>query len=70
MTIEAFVDGAANTPGDSKINLDPKAARKFKSHTIPMNEYEYLLLSNLAEKYGQTHSGIIRYALKKLSEET
>ncbi len=23
----------------------------------------------LAEKYGQTHNGIIRFALKKLSEE-
>jgi hypothetical protein len=34
-----------------------------------MNEYEYRLLVELAEKYGQTHNGIIRFALKKLSEE-
>jgi len=34
-----------------------------------MNEYEYKLLTELAEKYGQTHNGIIRFALKKLSEE-
>jgi hypothetical protein len=34
-----------------------------------MNEYEYQLLAELAEKYGQTHNGIIRFALKKLSEE-
>ena len=70
VTIEDFVAGAGNTPEDTKIILDPKAARKFKSHTIPMNEYEYLLLSELAAKYGQTHSGIIRYALKQLSEDT
>lgn len=47
-------------------NLDPKAPRKFKSHTLQLNEFEYNLLVELAEKYGQTHSGIIRYALKQL----
>ena len=64
--IEAFINGAneQTTP-----KLDPKASRKFKTHTIPMNEYEYQLLAKLAEKYGQTHNGIIRFALKKLSEE-
>lgn len=50
MTIEAFVARAASVLEDSKFNLDPKAARKLKSHTIPMNEYEYLLLSDLAEE--------------------
>ncbi|OFE42539.1 hypothetical protein [Acinetobacter towneri] len=64
--LEAFINGANEqiTP-----KLDPKASRKFKTHTIPMNEYEYKLLTELAEKYGQTHNGIIRFALKKLSEE-
>lgn len=64
--IEAFINGAneQTTP-----KLDPKASRKFKTHTIPMNEYEYRLLTELAEKYGQTHNGIIRFALKKLKEE-
>lgn len=64
--MEAFISGA-NEQTIQK--LDPKAPRKFKTHTIPMNEYEYQLLAELAEKYGQTHNGIIRFALKKLSEE-
>jgi len=65
--IETFINGA----DDQKVKeLDPKAPRKFKTHTIPMNEHEYQLLVELAEKYGQTHNGIIRFALKKLSEES
>jgi hypothetical protein len=64
--IEAFINGANE---QTTAKLDPKASRKFKTHTIPMNEYEYKLLAELAEKYGQTHNGIIRFALKKLSEE-
>jgi hypothetical protein len=63
--IETFINGA-NEEITQKLN--PKAPRKFKTHTIPMNEYEYQLLVELAEKYGQTHNGIIRFALKKLSE--
>ena len=64
--MDAFIN-RANEQTTQK--LDPKAPRKFKTHTIPMNEYEYQLLAELAEKYGQTHNGIIRFALKKLSEE-
>ncbi|MFW1729823.1 hypothetical protein ACG9H6_18845 [Acinetobacter baumannii] len=64
--MEAFINGANE---ETNQKLDPKAPRKFKTHTIPMNEYEYQLLTELAEKYGQTHNGIIRFALKKLSEE-
>ena len=63
--IDAFINGG-NPVADQ---LDPKAPRKFKTHTIPMNEYEYNLLIELAEKYGQTHNGIIRFALKKLKEQ-
>ncbi len=63
--IETFINGANEQATQS---LDPKAPRKFKTHTIPMNEYEYKLLVELAEKYGQTHNGIIRFALKKLNE--
>jgi len=64
--IDAFINGS-NEKTNQKLNS--KAPRKFKTHTIPMNEYEYELLTKLAEKYGQTHNGIIRFALKKLSEE-
>lgn len=51
-------------------NLDPKAPRKFKSHTLQLNEFEYNLIVELAEQYGQTHSGIIRFALKQLANNT
>lgn len=34
-----------------------------------MTEEEYLLLKTLAEQYCQSHSGMIRYALKALSEK-
>ena len=64
--MDAFIQGANEQPIPK---LEPKAPRKFKTHTIPMNEYEYQLLVKLAEKYGQTHNGIIRFALKKLSED-
>ena len=64
-----FINGInkANEPVENHDTLNPKAPRKFKSHTLPLNEYEYNLLVELADKYGQTHSGIIRYALKQLA---
>lgn len=63
-----FINGIdkANETTEKKPTTNPKAPRKFKSHTLPLNEYEYNLLVELADKYGQTHSGIIRYALKQL----
>lgn len=69
-----FIEGSLayqtmNTADTTEATLDPKAPRKFKSHTLPLNEYEYNLLTELAEKYGQTHSGIIRFALKKLADD-
>jgi len=64
--MEAFINGANE---ETTQKLDSKASRKFKTHTSPMNEYEYQLLTELAEKYGQTHNGIIRFALKRLKEE-
>jgi len=64
--VDAFINGADE---QKQQQLNPRAPRKFKTHTIPMNEHEYQMLVELAEKYGQTHNGIIRFALKKLSEE-
>lgn len=64
--MDSFINGANEK---ATLKLDPKAPRKFKTHTIPMNEYEYQLLVKLAEKHGQTHNGLIRFALKKLSDE-
>ena len=65
--VDAFINGADEQKQQQPLN--PRAPRKFKTHTIPMNEHEYQMLVELAEKYGQTHNGIIRFALKKLSEE-
>lgn len=61
----AFINGASA----DVLTANPKSARNYKSHTLAMNQYEYELLQQLAEKFGQSHSGVIRYALKKLSEE-
>lgn len=46
-----------------------KKGRKYISHTLQMTEEEYLLLKTLAEQYCQSHSGMIRYALKALAEK-
>lgn len=70
-----FINGIDNvepstpvvTPVEATEKPNPKAPRKYKSHTLPLNEHEYNLLVELADKYGQTHSGIIRYALKQLA---
>lgn len=67
LTEDDFVNGVTTNQANETPKLDPKAPRKFKSHTLPLNEYEYNLLVALADKYGQTHSGIIRYALKQLA---
>ena len=67
LTEDDFVNGVTANSADETPNLNPKAPRKFKSHTLPLNEYEYNLLVALADRYGQTHSGIIRYALKQLA---
>lgn len=67
LTEDDFVNGVTANSANETPNLDPKAPRKFKSHTLPLNEYEYNLLVALADRYGQTHSGIIRYALKQLA---
>lgn len=66
-SLDHFINGSDQSIALEQ-NLNPRAPRKFKTHTIPMNEYEYNLLTELAEKYGQTHNGIIRFALKKLKE--
>ena len=54
---------------NSGVDLNPKAPRKYKTLTIPMNKHEYDLLTALAERYGQSHNGIIRCALKELEKK-
>lgn len=60
-------DSSQSKTTDDKSNA--KKGRKFTSHTIQMNEEEYQLLKELAQKYCQSHSGIIRYALRVLAEQ-
>ena len=67
LTEDDFVNGVTTDQSNETTKPDPKAPRKFKSHTLPLNKYEYNLLAELADKYGQTHSGVIRYALKQLA---
>ena len=67
LTEDDFVNGVTTDQSNETTKPDPKAPRKFKSHTLPLNEYEYNLLVALADKYGQTHSGIIRSALKQVA---
>ena len=43
LTEDDFVNGVTANSADETPNLDPKAPRKFKSHTLPLNEYEYNL---------------------------
>ena len=44
LTEDDFVNGVTANQVDQAPKLDPKAPRKFKSHTLPLNEYEYNLL--------------------------
>ena len=41
LTEQDFVNGVTANSANETPNLDPKAPRKFKSHTLPLNEYEY-----------------------------
>ena len=47
-----------------------KGKRNYKKINIPLNQYEYELISNLAEEYGQSVNGVIRFALNRLYKET
>jgi len=68
--IEAFVAGAEG--GDSKetiINLDPNAPRKFKTMSVPFNEYEYEQLMKGINLSGRSKLNFVRYAMLKLAKE-
>lgn len=58
-----------STTPPQEVAKKAKKGRKYISHTLQMTEEEYLLLKTLAEQYCQSHSGMIRYALKALSEK-
>lgn len=58
---------AANVASNEK--PDPKAPRKFKSLTLPMNEYEYRLLVAGAESADRGLLDFVRQAIKNEAQE-
>lgn len=50
--------------------LDPNAPRNFNSYTLPMNEYEYLLLKALSIAENRPMSNVLRLALLKMAKDS
>jgi len=68
--IEAFtsgVDGENNKP--SIHVLDQNAPRKFKTISVPFNEYEYDQLIKGTNLSGRTKLNFVRYAMLQLAKE-
>ncbi len=68
--IEAFaagVDGESNNP--TVRFFDKNAPRKFKTISVPFNEYEYEQLLEGINLSGRTKLNFIRYAMLKLAKE-
>ena len=68
--IEAF---AAGIDGVNKkvpsIALDQNASRKFKTMSVPFNEYEYDQLLKGINLSGRSKLNFVRYAMLKFSKE-
>ena len=63
-------DGGKTSPTfDLPPRLNPHAKRDFKSLRLPLNEFEFNKLENLATKHGRTKLSYIRWALEHLSED-
>jgi len=68
-TIDAFIhdpEKQATTPFDIP---DQSAPRKFKTVTVPLNEYEYQALAEACRKSGRSAKNLFRYAMLKYAEE-
>lgn len=70
--VEEFAAGAdgGTQKYNMQANLNPSAKRDFKGIRVPLNEYEYKKLTELAEKTGRTKLNAIRFAILKLASET
>ena len=67
--IEAFASGAeGGKPETQKENLDPNQPRKFKTISVPFNEYEYKQLLKGAELTGRTKLNFMRHAMLSLAK--
>ena len=68
--IEAFASGAeGEKPQNQVTELDPNEPRKFKTISVPFNEYEYDQLLKGTTLSGRTKLNFVRYAMLKLAKE-
>ncbi len=51
------------------VALDPNASRKFKTVSLPLNEYEYQWLIEACQKTGRSEKNFIRYAMMRYAED-
>jgi hypothetical protein len=67
--IEAFAAGVDEYKTETTIILDQNAPRKFKTISVPFNEYEYEQLSEGIKLSGRTKLNFVRYAMLKLVKD-
>ena len=68
--IEAFAAGVDGVDQNHKpIALDQNAPRKFKTMSVPFNEYEYDQLMKGINLSGRSKLNFVRYAMLKLAKE-
>lgn len=70
--IEAFasgVEGGSEEKKNRPVTLDPNEPRKFKTISVPFNEYEYDQLIKGTNLSGRTKLNFVRYAMLKLAKE-
>lgn len=69
--VEEFAKGADADPVSQPVKnpLDPNSKEKFKSITVPFNEFEYLQLERLAQKMKRSKLSLIRFAISELDNE-
>jgi hypothetical protein len=68
--IEAFAAGVDGINlNNNPIALDPNAPRKFKTISVPFNEYEYDQLLKGANLAGRSKLNFMRYAMLTLAKD-
>jgi len=67
--IEAFASGIDGEINPTVRVLDQNASRKFKTMSVPFNEYEYKELIKGINLSGRSKLNFVRYAMLKLSKE-
>jgi len=71
--IAAFTAGAENitkiTSKGATESLDPNAPRRYKTISVPFNEYEFKELEKAIEKTKRTKLNFIRWAMLEMSKD-